>query len=151
MGICASRVFAEYCIVFYFSSLCASRCFAEYCAFFDILRIYVVSVATQASGTYESTPPCLRASFLVSASNYRKKRSTQRKRKTHKTREAQRKKKNWRKRRRKCTRKHKTREAQENARSAKKPSRKKQRKKRSKTQAIKPRSGAYQYAHRSID
>ena len=49
-------------------------------SFFDILRIYVVSVATQASGTCVSTPPCLRASFLVSASNYRKKRSTQRKR-----------------------------------------------------------------------
>ena len=40
--------------------------------FFAGLRIYCVSVATRAAGTYLSTPPCPRASFLVSASNRQK-------------------------------------------------------------------------------
>ena len=40
--------------------------------FFASLRIYVVSVATRAAGTYRSTPPCPWASFLVSASNQQK-------------------------------------------------------------------------------
>ncbi len=40
--------------------------------FFASLRIYVVSVATRAAGTYRSTPPCPWASFLVSASNRQK-------------------------------------------------------------------------------